>query len=318
MKIIRGLHNLPILTQPTAVSIGNFDGIHLGHQRIMQTLLTAAKQRQMASVLVLFEPQPLEFLQPEQAPPRLTPFHEKVQLLAEAGLDYLVCLYFNQKLAQMPAEEFINIILLKHLNTGYLLVGDDFRFGYKREGNQALLAAASKQHHFELASFPTIMHDNLRVSSTRVRQALGVNDFFQAAALLGRPYSLSGHVKLGDQRGRLLGFPTANILLKHDKLVLSGVFAVDVLLEDHQYYKGQYYHGVANLGVRPTVDGLRRKLEVHLFDFAGDLYGQKLKVIFRHKIRDEQRFADIGALQHQIQQDVIVAKAFFEMEKKHD
>jgi riboflavin kinase/FMN adenylyltransferase len=313
MKIIRGLHNLPTFTQATAVTIGNFDGIHLGHQRIVETLLATAKQRHMPSVLILFEPQPLEFLQPEQAPSRITPFHEKVQLLREMGLDYLVCLYFNQKLVGMRAKEFINTILLERLKTGYLLVGDDFRFGYKREGNHELLAAAALEHHFELASFPTVMQDELRVSSTRVRQALRHHDFKHAALLLGRPYSLSGHVKPGDQRGRLLGFPTANILLKHDKLVLSGVFAVDVMLEDHQYY-----HGVANLGVRPTVDGLRRKLEVHLFDFAGDLYGQRLKVIFKYKIRDEQRFADIDALKQQIWQDVIAAKAFFELEKKHD
>lgn len=313
MKIIRGLHNLPVFNQSTAVTIGNFDGLHLGHQKIIQTLLNVGQQRNMPSALISFEPQPLEFLRPEHAPPRVTPFHEKAQLLREMGLDYLVCLYFNQELASMLASDFINTVLLQHLNVGYLLVGDDFQFGHQREGNHALLLEVAARHHFELASFPTIMLDEQRVSSTRLRQALSQDDFVLAARLLGRPYSLSGHVKAGDQRGRLLGFPTANILIKHDKLVLSGVFAVDVMLEDHQYYQG-----IANLGVRPTVDGLRRKLEVHLFDFADNLYGKRLKVIFRHKIRDEQRFADIEALKQQIQQDVIAAKAFFEVDKKHD
>lgn len=313
MKIIRGLHNLPVFTQATAVTIGNFDGLHLGHQQIIQGLQVTAKELGLATVVVLFEPQPLEFLQPDSAPSRLTPLHEKIRLFAKLEIDYLVCLRFDANLMHIPAQAFIDDILIKRLNVRTLFVGDDFRFGYKRQGNHALLMQAAAIANFQLASCPTVMLDGNRISSTRVRQALLQPDFPQAAALLGRPYALNGRIKHGDKRGRLLGFPTANIVLKHDKLILSGVFAVTAVLENQQSYQG-----VANLGLRPTVDGLQRKLEVHLFDFDNDLYGQCLEVIFKHKLRDEQRFADIDALKYQIQQDVIAAKNFFEMEKNHD
>ncbi|NNM60390.1 MAG: bifunctional riboflavin kinase/FAD synthetase [Legionellales bacterium] len=314
MKIIRGLHNLPVFTQKTAVSIGNFDGLHLGHQRIIEMITQVAKQQNLLTVVILFEPQPLEFFNAESAPARLTPLHEKFKLLAEAGIDYLVCLYFNQKLSQMPASVFIQQILLDHLKVAYLLVGHDFRFGYRREGDFDLLKNKAQNEGFQLANCPAVQFDNVRISSTRVRDALQRSDFAEAARLLGRSYSLEGHVKFGEQRGRLLGFPTANLLLKHDKLILSGVFAVEVEAESFGFYRG-----VANLGVRPTINsGLSCRLEVYLFDFNGNLYGKRLKVIFRAKIRDEQRFSNVEALKKQIQQDVLATETFFQMGKYDD
>lgn len=313
MKIIRGLHNLPIFAKKTSVTIGNFDGVHLGHQQIIKMICDLAKQRGLHSVVILFEPQPLEFLYPDTAPARLTPLHEKIKLLAEAGVDYLLCLYFNQNLAHMTAQTFIEQILVKHLNLAYLLVGNDFRFGYRREGNVELLKSYALREQFELGQCPAVLLDDIRVSSTRVREALHQSNFADAARLLGRPYSLGGVVKFGEQRGRLLGFPTANLLLKHDRIILSGVFAVEVELS------GILHRGVANLGIRPTIEpGLKCRLEVHLFDFNGNLYGKRLNVIFCLKIRDEQRFNSIEALKKQIEHDVLATKVFFETGTHYD
>ncbi|MBY0544118.1 MAG: bifunctional riboflavin kinase/FAD synthetase [Gammaproteobacteria bacterium] len=356
MRLIRGLHNLPRFEKPTAVTIGNFDGVHLGHQRIIQSIREAANARDFLSLVVVFEPQPLEYLQPGRAPARLTPLHEKIKYLAKEKIDYLLCLYFNEELTNISPQAFIDDILIKRLNMRYLCVGEDFRFGFKREGDLALLKKAAKNDDFDLVVTETIALGDERISSTQIRDALFKADFSHAAELLGRPYSFGGRVQRGDQRGRLLGFPTANIALKHDKLVLSGVFAVIVCLaeldlqldvfgasrrsvlpihEDSVRSKSNNdadsitrgielqshdcYYGVANIGTRPTInDGSKQKLEVYLFDFNGDLYGQRLNILFRHKIRDEQRFDNLDALKSQIQQDVVAAKIFFQMETHND
>lgn len=307
MKLIRGQHNLASLPQALAITIGNFDGVHLGHQAILQQLQQQAAQRHLPSAVVFFEPQPLEYLHPNTAPVRLTPFYEKVHFLRASGIDYLVCLKFDQSLAHMSARDFIDSLLVQQLHMRYLLVGDDFRFGHQRAGGWELLQQVSELGKFELEKCPVIVQNNARISSTRVRLALQQSDFTQAHLLLARDYSLSGKVRRGAQRGRQLGFPTANLILRHNNLPLAGVFAVMVQLNDNN----QYYQGVANLGMRPTINGDKKNLEVHLFDFNGDLYNQHLRVYFQAKLRAEQQFASLALLQQQIQMDVNAAKTFF-------
>ncbi len=309
MKFIRGLHNLPSFPEGTAITIGNFDGVHLGHQHILQELCQQAKARRLPTVVILFEPQPQEYFQPEYAPVRLTPLRDKLNLLAKTKVDYVLCLHFNAKFAHISAQEFITSLLLKALNMKYLLVGEDFHFGYRREGNFTLLQQAATIYPFEVMRSPTISADAGRISSTRIRQAIQQDDFAVAERLLGHPYSLSGRVMHGDKRGRTIGFPTANIKLPQRPLALSGVYVVDIFDS-----RETCYHGVANIGVRPTVDGLKCLLEVHIFDFNQDIYGQRLNIVFLKKLRNEQRFSNFEALQRQIQQDVIAAKQFFRKE----
>jgi riboflavin kinase/FMN adenylyltransferase len=309
MKFIRGLHNLPDFSRGTAVTIGNFDGVHRGHQYILQTLCQQAKARQLPSVVILFEPQPQEYFQPEYAPVRLTPLRDKLVFLAEMEVDYVVCLHFNATFAHISAHDFIDQLLVTSLNMRYLLVGEDFHFGYRREGNFTLLQQAATIYCFDVERSPTIEAEAGRISSTRIRQALQQDDFVLAERLLGRCYSLSGRVMYGHQRGRTIGFPTANIRLPQRPLSLSGVYVVDIF--DNL---GTCYHGVANMGVRPTVDGVNRILEVHIFDFDRVIYGQPLRIVFLHKLRNEQRFSSFDALQRQIQQDVIAAKHFFRID----
>lgn len=313
MKLIRGQHNVPLLPEAIALTIGNFDGVHRGHQYVLQQLQQAAHQRNLAAGVMIFEPQPLEFFAPTQSPARLTSFYEKVKRLQAAGIDYLICLKFDEYLAHMPAQQFIKELLIQQLHTHYLLIGEDFRFGYQRAGDWELLQLAAAQGLFELEKCSALLENKERISSTRIRLALQQQDFILASCLLGREYSLGGRVKKGDQRGRQLGFPTANLLLKPNNVPLAGVFAVMVQLNDND----QYYQGVANIGVRPTVKGEKKNLEVYLLDFEGDLYGQHLRVYFKAKLRDEQHFASLALLQQQIQQDVNAAKQFF-LETEHE
>jgi riboflavin kinase/FMN adenylyltransferase len=306
MKLIRGIHNLPQFQQGSAVTIGNFDGMHLGHQQILQQLVSQARQRGVPAVVVLFEPQPLEFLKPETAPARLMPLHDKLAALAQSQVDYCVCLYFNAALAHMSAVDFIQAILVDKLKSHYVLVGDDFHFGYQRQGNFALLQTQAATNGYELVQCQAVQINGERVSSTRIRQALQHANFAEAESLLGRPYALSGRVMHGDKRGRQIGIPTANLRVASQVSALAGVYAVEV-----QTLAGQRHYGVANLGCRPTVDGQRRFLEVHIFDFAHEIYGQRLQVIFHSKLRNEQRFSSLEELVAQIQQDINIARAFF-------
>lgn len=306
MQLVRGLHNLLPLSQGCVATIGNFDGVHRGHQAILARLRERAIELGVPSCVVIFEPQPREFFGPDTAPARLTRLREKLELLAGQGVDRVLCLAFNRRLRELSAAEFVRQVLVDGLRVKHLEVGDDFRFGCDRSGDFAFLVQAGEQQGFSVEAALTVELDTDRVSSTRVRQALQAGELELAERLLGRPFALTGRVLHGQKLARQLGTPTANVQLKRRQPPLRGVFLVSALVD------GQRYRGVANIGQRPTVAGDGRPhLEVHLLDFAGDLYGRRLTVIFHHKLRDEQRFASLEALKAAIDADVAAARAYW-------
>jgi riboflavin kinase/FMN adenylyltransferase len=306
MQLVRGLHNLLPLSQGCVATIGNFDGVHRGHQAILARLRERAIELGVPSCVVIFEPQPREFFGPDTAPARLTRLREKLELLAGQGVDRVLCLAFNRRLRELSAAEFVRQVLVDGLGVKHLEVGDDFRFGCDRSGDFAFLVQAGAQQGFSVEAALTVELDADRVSSTRVRQALQAGELELAERLLGRPFALTGRVLHGQKLARQLGTPTANVQLKRRQPPLRGVFLVSALVD------GQRYRGVANIGQRPTVAGDGRPhLEVHLLDFAGDLYGRRLTVIFHHKLRDEQRFASLEALKAAIDADVAAARAYW-------
>lgn len=328
MELIRGLHNLSARHHGCVATIGNFDGVHLGHQAVLGQLAEKADEYGVPTTVITFEPQPQEYFAPDNTVPRLTRLREKLLALRRFSVDRVLCLSFNRLLATLPAEEFIERILVNGLGVRYLVVGDDFRFGTGRQGDFAMLQAAGEKYGFQVAHMHTFALAGERVSSTRIRQALARGDMEQAEQLLGRPYRMCGRVAHGDKRGRTIGFPTANIHLHRKASPISGVFAVELWLAPALGLAppglarrcapgasfgvaGEPWRGVANVGVRPTVQGLRPLLEVHLFDFSGDLYGRHVYVDFLHKIRDEQRFESFEALKQQILLDAQQARGFF-------
>lgn len=310
MRLIRGLTNLRLLaSQPDSplcdgcvATIGNFDGVHVGHQRIIGQVQEAAKLLSLPSVVMVFEPQPREFFQGDEAPPRLTGFRQKFEALLAQGVDIVVCLRFNSELRQYSGREFVDRILVDGLHPRHLVIGDDFRFGHDRSGDFALLKEVGPTAGYTLEHTQTVAIADERVSSTRVRKALQQNDLDQAALLLGHDYAITGRVVYGRQLGRELGAPTVNINLA-SQAPLRGVYVVSVELAD-----GRRCDGAANIGLRPTVDGRQPSLEVHLFDFAGTLYGQRIRVIFLHPLRDEVKFDSVDTLKTQIHQDFQDAK----------
>ncbi|PHS68550.1 MAG: bifunctional riboflavin kinase/FMN adenylyltransferase [Methylophaga sp.] len=305
-KIIRGFYNLPPSPTGCVATIGNFDGVHLGHQAVLSQLAMKGDMLGLPAVVIIFEPQPNEFFAPDKAPARLSRFREKVEALRSYSIHQLCVLRFNKKLAQMQAEEFIQRLLVDGLNIRYLVVGDDFRFGQDRQGDFAMLKQAGNKFGFQVVNMHTFSVDQVRVSSTRIREALELGDLIQAEKLLGRPFRMSGRVAHGDKRGRTMGFPTANIYLHRCKVPLTGVYVIQMFGID-----GEPVNGVANVGVRPTVGGGRALLEVHLFDFDKDIYGQHVQVHFLHKLRDEQKFSGLDKLIVQIKQDCEQAVAYF-------
>lgn len=306
MRLIRGLTNLKSLSGETRASlgsgcvatIGNFDGMHLGHQTIIEQVQEQSEKLQLPSVVMVFEPQPREFFQGREAPPRLMEFRQKLEALAALGVDVVLCIPFNEQFRQYSGMGFINDILIDGLQVRHLVVGDDFRFGCDRSGDFALLERVGRDAGFTVENTRTVMSGDERISSTRVRKSLQQNDLDGVARLLGVPYAISGRVVYGRQLGREIGAPTANIMLRHIP-ALRGVYVVSSKLPD-----GTTQTGVANIGLRPTVDGKAPALEVHLFDFAGTLYGQRLTVTFLHPLRDEVRFDSVDTLKTQIQQDM--------------
>ncbi|MEG1082340.1 MAG: bifunctional riboflavin kinase/FAD synthetase, partial [Pseudomonas sp.] len=299
MQLVRGLHNLRPQHRGCVATIGNFDGVHRGHQAILARLRERAVELGVPSCVVIFEPQPREYFAPDTAPARLARLRDKVALLAAEGVDRVLCLAFNQRLSKLSAAEFVDTILVDGLGVKHLEVGDDFRFGCDRVGDFEFLQQAGLSQGFTVEAAQTVELDGLRVSSTQVRQALAKADFALAERLLGRPYRISGRVLHGQKLARQLGTPTANIQLKRHRVPLTGVYLVSVELD------GKAWPGVANIGVRPTVSGDgSAHLEVHLLDYAGDLYGRRLTVEFHHKLRDEQRFASLEALKSAIDADI--------------
>ena len=309
---MRILRSVPLLADvPVALTIGNFDGVHRGHAAMLSTLRAAAHEDGLLPCAMTFEPHPREFFAPDQAPTRLTSLREKLELLAEHGMARTHVLRFDYRLAQVAADDFIERILVRGLGVRRLLVGDDFRFGARRSGDTGLLRARAAALGYRVEAIGSVIIDGERVSSTSIRKALEVGDLARAERFLGRHYSISGRVVRGDGVGRKLGYPTANIGVHHNRPPLRGIFAVQVrgLNADTQVP----LRGVASLGVRPTVKHQGEPvLEVHLFDFAGDLYGRHVRVEFLHKFRDEEKFADLAALTRQIEIDVANARAYFD------
>jgi riboflavin kinase/FMN adenylyltransferase len=306
MQLIFGLHNLCPPAQPCVATIGNFDGVHLGHQAVIGQLAEKAAAMGLSTTLITFEPQPAEFFMPDTAPARLTTFREKYVTLKRFAIERILVLPFNQRLANMAAQDFIQRILIDGLQVRHLVVGDDFRFGKGRKGDFGLLQEAGQQSGFQVVSMPSFRVDGERVSSTAIRTALAAGDFDRAERLLGRHYHMTGKVAHGDKRGRQWGFPTANINMKRKVIPLRGIFAVEVFGLDREPL-----FGVANLGTRPTVGGMRTLLEVHLFDFDEQIYGRRINVVFRHKLRDERRFDSFDELKQQIARDVVSAREYF-------
>lgn len=307
MQLVRGLHNLQPLERGCVVTIGNFDGVHRGHQAILARLRERAAELSVPSCVVIFEPQPREFFGPDTAPARLARLRDKLALLAAEGVDIVLCLAFNRRLRELSAAEFVQRVLVDGLGVRHLEVGDDFRFGCDRAGDFAFLQQAGERQGFTVEEATTVELLGGRVSSTRVRQALANGDFALAEQLLGRPFRIAGRVMHGQKLGRQLAAPTANIQLKRRKVPLSGVYTVSCEIN------GVIQAGVANIGVRPSVAGDgSAHLEVHLLDFAGDLYGRRLLVAFHHKLRDEQRFASLEALKAAIAADIAAARDYWQ------
>lgn len=296
MQVFR---HIPVALQtPCVLAIGNFDGIHLGHQALLQKLTQAAQALNLMAAVMTFEPHPREFFTPESAPARLCSMREKLEFFADAGVERVYVCAFNRHFAKITAEDFMRRILRESINAEAVLVGEDFRFGAKRTGS----IESFVQEQFNLISLLQVDAGGARVSSTRVREALADGRLDEAALLLGRSYSISGKVVHGAKRGRQLGFPTANVHMRHERPALTGVYAV----------KLDGLHAVANLGVRPTIAGVPKlSLEVHVLDFNGDLYDKHVHVEFLHKIRDEMKFDGLDALKAQIAKDVEVARSFF-------
>jgi len=293
--------------QPVALTIGNFDGVHRGHQVILETLRDKAAEQGLVPSVMTFEPHPREFFTPDQAPTRLTSLREKLELFADAGVERVYLCRFNQRFAGVSARDFMQQ-MLGRMDARLILVGDDFRFGAGRAGGLDDLRAQG----FIVDSLPDVLVDAERVSSTAIREALAAGDLTHAERLLGRTYSISGHVAHGDKLGRQLGYPTANIYMLHDRPPLFGIYAVKL-----SGLGGQDLPGVASLGVRPTTKHNGKPLlEVHLFDFDGDIYGRHVRVHFLNKLRDEAKFPNLEALKRQIAADEQAARDYFK--NQHD
>lgn len=302
MELIRGLHNIRSAHHGCVLTIGKFDGVHLGHQAVLQNVLVEAKKRNLPAAVMVFEPQPEEFFAPNRAPARLSLLRDKYLALKRLGVHRLICVRFCAEFSSMSAQNFISDLLVKQLGVTFLAVGDDFKFGVGRSGDFSMLHSQAAAQGFDVVSTQSFRMDNNRISSTAIRDALSVGDFDLANAMLGRPFEIAGNVVHGEQNGRKIGFPTANILLKRQKSPISGVFAVKV------HYNNKRYNGVANVGHRPTLNGKRMQLEAHLFDFEQDLYSKYLRVEFVSKIRDEIKFSDFETLTAQINKDAEQAK----------
>jgi riboflavin kinase/FMN adenylyltransferase len=301
MELIRGLHNLRPSHRGCVATIGNYDGLHRGHQEVLAGLVRRAAPGE-PSLVMCFEPTPREFFHREDAPARLSSFREKYLQFAACGVDRFLCLRFDERIARMEPAAFIRDLLVEGIGVRHLVVGDDFRFGRNRAGDFGTLLEAGRRWGFEVVDTPSYLLDGLRVSSTAVRDALAGGRLEAARRMLGRRYSMSGRVVGGRQLGRTLGFPTANIRLGRRRPPLRGVFAVRV-----RGLNGPL-DAVASLGTRPTVRGRELLLEVHIFDFAADIYGRRIEVEFVERLRDELKFDGIEAMTEQVRRDAARAR----------
>ena len=314
MYLIRGIGNIETFNrkfpnQSMSGTIGNFDGLHLGHQAILNQVKDKARESSSASLVFFTEPHASEYFaakdENSSAPPRICPWRENVKLLKNFGIDFAFFLQFNKSLKTMTPQSFLDDVLAQ-LNLKHLIIGDDFRFGAERAGDFQLLKDWGKSNGTEVIANKTVTRDGLRISSTRIREALLQSKFELAAQLLGRPYTFSGKVVYGKQLGRTIGVPTANLWIPKQRLPIAGVYAVKCSLA------GESFNGIANMGIRPTVDGSKPVLEIHIFDFSESIYGQRLTVEFKNKLRDEKKFDNIDLLKEQILQDISHAKEILE------
>ncbi|SMM97644.1 Riboflavin kinase / FMN adenylyltransferase [uncultured Candidatus Thioglobus sp.] len=302
MKLIRGLHNLK-KHLGSVITIGNFDGVHLGHQKIISRLTKKSQELGLPSVLISFIPTPQSFFGREQA--LLSNFKEKHRFLSELGVDIHLIINFNQVFSELTAQDFVQEVLLNKLNVRHCLIGDDFRFGKDRKGDFKLLEDFSKTNHFTIENTPSILQNNCRISSSEIRSRLANNELQAAATLLGREFSITGKIIDGLKNGRLIDFPTINIPIKRKISPIYGIFSVTVVLN------GCTFQGVCSIGNRPIASVKYPLLEVFLFDFNAQVYGLEAKIIFKHKIRDEQAFDNFEDLKQQIKIDVQAAKKYF-------
>lgn len=306
MKIIRGVKKtVPFQKTGCVATMGKYDGVHRGHQMLISRVQKIAQEKKLPTLVILFEPHPQEFFHPNKVLARLTRLREKLIYLRELKVDYVLIVQFNAAFACLSAQEFVKDFMVDALGIRHFVVGDDFRFGAKQQGDFNLLRQLAKQYHFEVESLPTLLYEGHRVSSSSVRHALVKADMALAKQLLGRTYSLHGRVGHGQKLGRKLGFPTANIFLHRKKSPVLGIYAVQMHVGD------EVFNGVANIGSRPAVQGTYVLLEVYLFDFNQDIYGRYVQVDILHKIRDEEYYDSLDALKAQIAKDVIEAKNYF-------
>jgi riboflavin kinase/FMN adenylyltransferase len=303
MELVRGLHKLSRRHQGCVLTVGNYDGVHLGHQKMIGALKERATELRSAATVLVFEPSSKEFIDPEGAPPRLTRWREKFLALAAQGVDRLVTLRFDEYMRAMTPECFVDELIVAALGTRHIVVGNDFRYGCNAGGTIDSLRAAGEARGFGVEQIAPFVFDGVRVSSTVVRERLAESDFAGARRLLGRPYRMLGRVVHGRELGRELGFPTANLRLMRRKSPVQGVMAVRVF-----GIAPEALTAVASLGTRPTVDGTDMLLEVHVFDFAGDLYGREIEVEFVAKLRDEVKFDSLDALTAQMKVDAAQAR----------
>ena len=309
MRVFLGVPEQAV--SPLVLTIGNFDGVHLGHQAMLRQLRERADRLGLPAAVLTFEPHPREVFTPDQAPARLTSLREKLALLEACGVDQVYLFRFSRARAAMSADDFITRYLVQGLQVRHVIIGDDFRFGQGRKGDLALLKARGEQYGFTAEALETVVQQGDRVSSSAVREALVQGQLAHAAELLGRPYAIAGRVVHGDKIGRTIGFPTANVQLKRKRVPMKGVFAVTVSGLDKRQLPG-----AANIGVRPTVaGGLKPVLEVYLLDFSQDIYGAHVSVHFRHRLRDEIKFESFDALKRQIALDVQATQDYFSGEQ---
>ena len=304
MRILRDVHSCPLACKGAVIALGNFDGMHLGHQAILAHAKQIAQQTQRPLAAMTFEPHPREFLAPGKPKIRIYPFARKAQLFEDASVGTLFALRFNEAFAKTSAQDFIQQVLHDALAASHVVTGYNFFFGHGRSGDKELLASEGARLGFDFtAHAPVVDEAGEPISSSRIRSALASGDIAGASAQLGRPYVISGHVAHGQKRGRTIGFPTANIRLPQLFLPRFGVYAVRITLEG-----STQKYGVANLGIKPSFGGEVPSLETHVFDFSGDIYGTRISVELLDFLRDEQKFPDIATLTAQIEKDAQTAR----------
>ncbi|XBC38314.1 MAG: bifunctional riboflavin kinase/FAD synthetase [Buchnera aphidicola (Floraphis choui)] len=307
MKLIRNINNLKLQDNSCILTIGNFDGVHLGHQKLLNLVCKKKKEYNKPITVAIFEPQPQEFFCPNDPPIRLMKFREKVRYLSNWNIDSILCIYFNHSFSLLNPIDFVIRIILKKLNVSFLAIGENFRFGIHRKGNVTLLKDMGKTHNFEVYTTKILKINGIKISSTAIRTALKNHDLKLAKMLLGRSFSISGKVTYGKQNGTMIGFPTANIILCKKRMLINGVFIVKVFV----FSTKKTFFGVANIGTQPTMLGIEKKLEVHLINVSINLYKEHIEVIFLKKIRNEIFFSSIKSLQQQIKYDIKQANSYF-------